>query len=140
EAKDPAQRRDRVKLVIEMLAAHPSTAEYIARKIVEHYVATPAPQPLVDDLAQVFLQTGGDLRKVLLALAKHEAFGQAPPRLARPLDYALRISRAARSDNAGAVTSYLNRSAVGLFDKDTPDGYPEEDEAYTDSNVTLQRW
>ena len=28
----------------------------------------------------------------------------------------------------------------GLFDRATPDGYPEADSAYTDSNAMVQRW
>ncbi len=140
EAKDPQARKDRVHRVIEMLAAHPSTANYICHKLVEHYVGVPAAPALVADLSAVFTETGGDLREVLLAMAKHEAFRASNPRVARPLDHAIRLSRAVRHESAGQVQAYLNRSALGLFDKDTPDGYPEEDEAYTDSNVTLQRW
>lgn len=140
EAKDAAARFDRVRLATEMLASHPATARYIAQKLAEHYVALPAPPKLVDDLAATFLRTGGDLREVLLAMSRHEAFWSSEPRLTRPLDYALRLSRTTGHENAGNITGYLNRSAVGLFDRDTPDGYPEEDVAYTDSNITLQRW
>ena len=43
-AADPATRYDRVRLALEMLASHPSTAEHVCRKLVEHYVADPAPR------------------------------------------------------------------------------------------------
>ena len=142
EAEDPAQQYDRVRFAIEMLAAHPSTARYISQKLAEHYLAVPAPDKLVDDLADVFLESGGDLREVLIALAQHPAFTapDQPARLTTPMDFAIRLGRTTGVHNSGAVIGYLNRSAVGLFDRDTPDGYPEEDQAYTDSNVTLQRW
>lgn len=142
EAKDPAARYDRIQATVEMLASHPSTAKYICQKLVEHYVAIPAPQPMVDELAKVFLVTGGDLREVLVAIAKRPEFWEPGlrPRLTTPFDYAIRLGRAVDFTNPSPITGYLHRAAVGMFDRDTPDGYPEEDEAYTDSNVTLQRW
>jgi len=39
-----------------------------------------------------------------------------------------------------AVHNYLNRAGQACFDRPTPDGYPEGDEAWTDTNATLQRW
>lgn len=142
EADNPADQYRRVHKAIEMLASHPSTARHISRELVEHYVAIPAPQPLVDDLAAVFMRSGGDLRRVLLALGQHPALfaRDLPPRVTRPLDFAVRIARVTGYDSPGPILGYLDRSAVGLFDHDTPDGYPQEDRAYTDSNMTLQRW
>ena len=142
EAAEPMQRYDRVRLAVEMLASHPSTARYISTKLVEHYLTVPADAAMVDAMAKVFMESGGDVRRVVQAIAERPEFWSRdlPPRLTAPRDFAIRLSRVTGSDSANAVVGYLDRSAVGLFDRDTPDGYPEEDEAYTDSNVTLQRW
>jgi hypothetical protein len=35
---------------------------------------------------------------------------------------------------------FLQRSGFGIFDRATPDGYPEDDASYTDSNAMTQRW
>ena len=135
-------QHDRLRLALETLASHPSTAQYIAEKLAEHYVAVPAPEPLVGDLAEVFLKTGGDMGAMLLALAEHEEFwsstGQS--RLARPLDFAIRLARASSWDHPWGIGAYLDRSGAGLFDRATPDGYPEDDAAYSDSNALIQRW
>ncbi|NBC11381.1 MAG: DUF1800 family protein, partial [Planctomycetes bacterium] len=52
----------------------------------------------------------------------------------------LRLGRAAGGAPAYRLDRYLRLSGFGLFDRDTPDGYPEEDPAYADTNAMLQRW
>ncbi len=145
----PAQRYDRVRLALEFLAAHPATAGHICRKIANHYVGTSAPDALVEDLTRVYLENGGDLRCVLRALAAHPLFWNAPDRLATPQDYALRLARLLRSvgpvpDGKNVkpedIERFLKLSGMDLFDRVTPDGYPEQDAAYADSNALLQRW
>jgi hypothetical protein len=36
--------------------------------------------------------------------------------------------------------SHLQRSGAGIFDRSSPDGYPDEDEAWSDTNAMVQRW
>jgi len=139
-ATPPEQRLDAAMRALEMLAAHPSTAQFVSRKLAEHYVGIPAPPKLVDDLARVFLETGGDMRAMLEAIREHPDFWSAPDRIATPLDFGLRLSRIAGSTNVNTVDLLLKKSAMGLFDRMTPDGYPEADSNYADSNSTLQRW
>ncbi len=152
-APDRAARYDRVRAALEVLAAHPATAEHVCRKFVGHYVGTPANEGLVRDLSRVFLENGGDLRAVLRALAAHPAFWETPPRLANPQDYGLRLTRVLRglldlrlvadkdvSPKPDQLEGFFRRSGMGLFDRVTPDGYPEFDAAYADSNAMLQRW
>ncbi|MBV9127884.1 MAG: DUF1800 family protein, partial [Verrucomicrobia bacterium] len=149
-APDPWDRYDRVRFALEMLVAHPATAEHVCRKLAAHYVGSPPPEALVRDLARVFLENGGDLRVVLRALAAHPLFWSAPPRLATPQDYALRLTRllraadptpdGAKSPKPEQVNDFMRKSGMGLFDRATPDGYPEGDANYSDSNALLQRW
>ena len=151
-APDPAARYDRVRLAMEMLASHPGTAEHVSRKLAEHYVGVPAPDPLVHTLAQTFLDTGGDMRAMLRTLAASNAFWSAPPKMATPFDYGLRIARLSRASvlELGAppdqalrpdqIAGFLKKSGMGLFDRVTPDGYPENSADYIDSNALLQRW
>lgn len=139
---DRAGRYDRVRLALETLAGHPSTARFVARSLAEHYVADPPPEELVADLARVYLASDGDMASLLRTIAGHRAFWDQldARRLAHPLDYALRLGRAAHYDNPWELGSFLDRSGTGLFDRPTPDGYPEQDASYSDSNALLQRW
>lgn len=137
-----ADRYDRVLTILEALAAHPSTARHIARRLAEAYAATPAPEGLVRDLALVFERTGGDTRAMLLAMSEHPEFWAAARerRLAHPLDYALRLSRTTGWVNPWRLSEYLQLSGAQIFDRSTPDGYPTHDAAYSDSNALVQRW
>ncbi|MCE9591011.1 MAG: DUF1800 family protein [Planctomycetes bacterium] len=142
DGSSPAGREDQVRLALETLAAHPGTATHVARQLIEHYVACPAPEAMVSDVAAVLLRTGGDMREALMAIAQHPGFWSADhaQRMARPIDYALRLTRTTRSDDGWQVYDFLQRSGMGMFDCVTPNGYPEQDERYADSNAMLQRW
>jgi uncharacterized protein (DUF1800 family) len=141
-AAAPDERADRVRQVLEMLAAHPSTARHIARKMAEHYVSVPAPGPLVDRLAGEYHASGGDLRAMLRALASAPEFWDraAPPRIMQPLEFGIALSRTSQSVNTHAVHQVAQRCGRGLFDRASPDGYPEADNNYADSNSLLQKW
>lgn len=138
----PAAGFDRARQAVEMLGRRPETARFVSRKMVEHYVASPAPEAMVNELADVFQRTGGDLREVLIHLAMSEAV-YAPglsPRLSQPLEYAVSLQRVAGVDESSKPSNYLRSAGFGLFDRETPDGYPQDDESYADSNAMLQRW
>ncbi len=151
-AAEPAGRYDHVRLALEMLAAHPETAEHVCRQLAEHYVGVPADDALVGSLARTYLENGGDMRPVLRALASSPAFWNAAPKMATPLDYGLRIARLCRaaalelgagpdaSPKPEQIEGFLKKSGMGLFERVTPDGYPENSAAYMDSNALLQRW
>lgn len=135
-------RYDRVRQALEMLAAHPATARYVCGKLAGHYVGLPAPAALVDELTATYMRTGGDMQEVLVTLSRHPDFWASVdrPRLATPLDFALRAARSSRYDSPGKVLGFLRTSGTGLFDRATPDGYPETDDSYASSNALLQRW
>lgn len=138
----PAQRYDRAMVLIERLVSHPSTANFLSTKIAAHYTSNPPDEKLVNDLSQEWLSSGGDLQAVLEKLVTHEKFqpGTVKPRLTTPRDYAVRLSRLANHDNPWHAMNFLTKAGTGVYDRETPDGFPEEDQAYADSNALLQRW
>src|ERR1043165_6367859 len=138
-------QHERVLLAIELLSAHPSTAKFVCTKLANHYVGVPPPPQLIDDLASTFTRTGGDMKAVLLALSEHPLFWEAAraKRLSHPTDYAFRLARAAGAGGWMApheIGDYLGSGGQGLFDRPTPDGYPELDSEAMDSTAILQRW
>ncbi|HEV8169919.1 MAG TPA: DUF1800 domain-containing protein, partial [Pyrinomonadaceae bacterium] len=48
-------------MVLDILAHHPSTAKFIATKLVRHFVADNPPPALVDRVAETFRKTDGDI-------------------------------------------------------------------------------
>jgi uncharacterized protein (DUF1800 family) len=133
---------DRVRAALELLAAHPSTARFVAGKLAAHVVAAPPPPALVEAMAAEFLRTHGDLGAVLALAVRDPAFldPALPGRLVSPRDFALRLARTTGFAQPWAVGDFLDRCGMGVFDRETPDGYPEEDAAWADSNGMVQRW
>lgn len=143
EASDAQERFERIRLILETLAGAPYTARFISTKLTEHYIRTPAPEDAVADLARVYLETGGDIGALLLALAEHPDFWAArtDPRLAKPLEYGLRLYRVSSEYNYEHVLrGFMQNTGTGLFEHATPDGLPEDDAAYASSNALMQRW
>jgi hypothetical protein len=136
---EPGERFDRVRAALEMLAAHPSTARFVCRSLCDHYVSVDAPQSLIDDLAREFETSGGDMRRVLMAMARHPLFWSSATRIAQPVDFCVRLQRVSASPQANLANDYLRRTRQALFDCPTPNGYSDKDEDYVDSNAMLQR-
>jgi len=64
--------------VLRKLAVQPSTARFVANKLVRHFVADEVPTAMVERIAKVFLDTGGDLPRVHEALVNSKESWQAP--------------------------------------------------------------
>lgn len=140
EAAEPTARFDRALMALEMLARHPQTSRFIARQLCEHYAQSPADAEMVNDVAQVFQSSGGDLGACVRAIAQHPKLDLiGTPRLAHPLDFALRLQRTHEQVRAESVAGFLRRCKAGIFDCPTPDGYALEDAPWADSNAMIQR-
>jgi uncharacterized protein (DUF1800 family) len=137
---EAARSFDRPLMVLEMLSSHPSCATFISTKLCEQYVSDPPPPKLVGDLAQVYLETGGDISAMLLAMSQHPDFWSSPDKVTSPIDFAVRSARMARATNPGPVNDLISGSGMGMFDRATPDGYPEDNGYNVSSNALLQRW
>jgi len=83
------------------------------------------------------------MKAVLIAMASQSRFLESRPAVTP--EHASRLQRepcpAVCGDaNPWVVNDFLQRSGMGIFDRSMPDGYPEKDEAYADSNAMMQRW
>jgi Protein of unknown function (DUF1800) len=126
--------------VLDRLSRHPSTAQFIARKLCRRFVADQPPEDLVAQIADVFQATDGDIRRVLTALLHGPEFAiQAGPKLKRPFDFAISAIRATGSEIAGeTLLGELERMGQAPFRHAAPDGYPDRVDAWKQGLVS--RW
>jgi uncharacterized protein (DUF1800 family) len=128
--------------VLEILADHPSTAHFVARKLCRRFVADQGaiPSALVERLAQTFRQTDGDIRQVLGALFRSAEFrGGAGRKLKRPFDFVVSALRVLNADTDGqGVLPHLHRMGHAPYQWAMPNGYPDRLEAWLPS--LLGRW
>jgi uncharacterized protein (DUF1800 family) len=81
--------------VLTDLAGHPSTARFLATKLVRHFVADDPPPAAVERLARAYLKSGGNLPQVYAALIESpEAWGPQPRKFKTPEDFVFSTLRA----------------------------------------------
>ncbi|MEY3395007.1 MAG: hypothetical protein RL346_1243 [Verrucomicrobiota bacterium] len=133
---------DRIAQIIEMLSCRPQTARFISEKLAGHYMGLPTQPEVVDAMSREYLRTNGDLRSMLAVMIRSPRFmaTDAPPKVMTPVDYGITMQRISNSFHPWSVIGLADRSGRNLFDRASPDGYPEKNEDYADSNYQLQKW
>lgn len=130
--------------LLDMLAQHPSTARFVAFKLVRHFVADNPPNALVEHVAQVFSQSNGDIRSVLRTIFASDEFWQAPPKLKTPMEVVIGMLRALDYQPGfnrayqQAIFSLLEQMGHIPFTWPAPNGFPDVS-AYWMQNL-LPRW
>ncbi|MBY0311572.1 MAG: DUF1800 domain-containing protein [Phycisphaerales bacterium] len=126
--------------VLNILANHPSTRQYIARKIVRHFWGHSPSQALVDSTANIHASTGGNLRAMVEYVLRQTIAGPTPPKFKRPMHLLVSLLRAtnARVTAPNNVQTPLTEAGHLPFDWSPPDGYPDTLEAWT--GLLLARW
>jgi uncharacterized protein (DUF1800 family) len=139
--------------VLDMLADHPATAHFIAKKLCQRFIADDPPESVVTTVAQTFLSSGGDIPSMLRVIFAAPEFMSAPPKFKRPFEYLVSLFRAFDVQLEG-IEGYTPKAAKGRkqltslyllkamghlpFDRVTPDGYPDVATEWIGN--TLIRW
>ncbi|MEM9799981.1 MAG: DUF1800 domain-containing protein [Planctomycetota bacterium] len=130
--------------VIDLLASHPSTAQFLARKLCVYFLTYEPPQVTVDRVAARFTATGGSIaatvREVLATRSYREARIDEYPRLRRPFHMAVGALRStgATLGNPAPLRGELFLLGHTPFTWPAPNGYPDSLGAWG-SNL-LPRW
>jgi uncharacterized protein (DUF1800 family) len=130
--------------VLDVLAAHPATAHHLAYQLAVRFVSDhPSPQ-LVDRLAGVYQQSGGDVRRVVRAIAESPEFWSPEARGAKvksPFELAASALRALNADVKvpGKTLDWIARLGEPLYSYQPPTGYPDRNEAWMSSGTLLSR-
>jgi len=105
--------------VIDILATHPKTAEFISTKMARWLLGYEPPQDLIDRLVQIYLSTQGSIKPMVREILSMEVLGKVKPevrtKFKRPYHVITSIMRAARvpSSNLLALTIELQRLGHG---------------------------
>lgn len=133
---------DRIKMLFELLATHPDTAAFISKKLLQHYVNENIPEQFHQKLQIEFMRTSGDIKSLMTMIVNSDEFeiSRNTPKVCTPLDFTVASMRRSEEPDIWQMHECTRNSGVGLFDRATPDGYPEENSHYADANSLLQRW
>jgi uncharacterized protein (DUF1800 family) len=130
--------------VLDTLAAHPSTARFISRKLVERFVSENPPQALVDRAAARFTATKGDLREVVRTVVTSPEFFAADAYRAKvktPLEFVASALRATGADVriAQPLVRQLRDLGMPPYFCQPPTGYEEGPATWVSSGALVGR-
>ncbi len=131
--------------VLDLLAAHPSTARYVVTRMARRFVGDRPPPALIADVAATFGASGGDLRATLRALLVHPITRRSPPaKLKRPFEMMVSLLRnleaGYQEGSLRLLLDWLGRLAHRPFAWPAPNGYPDHAGYWQSPNGLLQRW
>lgn len=112
--------------VLDLLAAHPSTARFVCQKLARRFIADEPPRALVERAARAFLQTGGEIKPVLRAILL-DGLPHLEPKFKRPVHFLVSALRAlnAETDGGEPLQQLLSRMGQAYYEWPTPDGPPD---------------
>ncbi|HJR66847.1 MAG TPA: DUF1800 domain-containing protein [Gemmatimonadaceae bacterium] len=130
--------------VLDIVAAHPSTARFIATKLARRFVSDDPPASLVDRAAEMFRRSDGDIREVVRTIVTSQEFFSSAAYRAKVKSPFELVASALRALNA--VPDMTPRSAqvvarLGqpLFLHQAPNGWPERGDAWINTGAILNR-
>jgi uncharacterized protein (DUF1800 family) len=130
--------------VLHMLATSPQTAHFICTKLAVRFVSDDPPPALVTRMTVAFLQTNGDIRRVLLAMVNSPGFFSRATYRAKvktPQDYVVSAVRASGAEvvSAGSLAAVLEELGMPLYGMQTPNGYSMRADAWNNTAELISR-
>lgn len=130
--------------VIEILARHPSTATFIATKLVRRFVSDDPPYGLVQRVAETFKQTDGNIRSLLVTIINSPEFFAAANyrgKIKTPFEFVASAVRAANgtTDGSPALVAAVAQTGEPLYLASAPNGYPDTAGPWLNSASLLNR-
>jgi uncharacterized protein (DUF1800 family) len=125
--------------VLTLAARHPSTAHHLAKKLCEYFVSDTPSTALVNEVASVFTDSNGDIKKVLIAIFTSADFNNAAnyrSQVKTPLEFLVGLHR-----NLGVWSSRdpfrtrLVNIGQSIYEYAPPTGFKEKSIEWLNTNV-----
>jgi uncharacterized protein (DUF1800 family) len=130
--------------VIDLLARHPATARFVSLKLARRFIADDPPTSVVNQAAEAFLRTEGDIPAVLSTLIESPEFFSPETfraKVKKPLEFVASALRLTGADVqlSHQLLRYLGRMGEPLFLAQPPTGYPDIGPSWTSPDMLLTR-
>jgi len=129
--------------VIDMLANHPSTAKFIAKKLAVKFVNDNPSDALVGRVAEAFTKSNGDIKTTLRALFTDEEFYASVnyrAKIKTPFEVVVSGIRTIGAETNGmAIQQMLGKMGEQLYNWQAPTGYPDTAEDWVNTGALLER-
>ncbi|MGE0865533.1 MAG: DUF1800 domain-containing protein [Vicinamibacterales bacterium] len=133
-----------VERVLDILAAHPSTARHIATRLVQRFVSDTPPPALVERAAARFTATRGDLREVVRTIITSPEFSAPEALRAKvktPLEFVVSALRATGAEvrSARPLARELREMGMPIYFCQPPTGYDDTATTWVSAGALVSR-
>jgi len=130
--------------LLEMLAHHPSTARFIARKLAVRFVSDDPPPALIDKMAKTFLEKDGDIRQVLITMVSAPEFWNAAAvreKTKSPFELAIGAVRSLHGtiEQPYPLYNWVSRMGEKKYYYQAPTGFPDKGSYWINTGSLLNR-
>jgi len=127
-------------MVLNALCNHPSTAQFISKKLCRWLLSEYVHPATVDAVAAVYTKTGGDIRAMIRAALAPNVLADAAPRYKRPYHLMTSAMRGltATITTINGIRNNLTSAGHLPFMWGPPDGYPDYLDYWV--GLVLPRW
>ena len=130
--------------VLDILAAHPSTARFISTKLARRFVSDTPPAALVERMAATFRRTDGDLREVMRTLLTSPEFLSPDAYRAKvktPFEFVVSAVRATGTQlqDARPLVGAMQQLGMPLYMCQPPTGYKDTADAWVNTGALVNR-
>jgi len=125
--------------IVNILSSHPATAKAISTKLFEYFAYASPSDDIVNQLANIFMNSGGNIRSVVQAILNSDAFWSEQAHLGLvkgPVDYLTTAVRSLGATvNPKAAVGTLNNLGQLPFDPPSVFGWPSGAEWINTSTI-----
>lgn len=130
--------------VIRMLATHPSTANFICKKLAIRFVRDTPPPSLINKMSKVFLQSNGNIRETLIAMVSSDEFwdkANLREKIKSPFEFAISAVRATNADiqQPFQIFQWCTRMGQRFYYYQAPTGFPDKSTFWINTGSLLNR-
>jgi uncharacterized protein (DUF1800 family) len=134
---------------LDVLARHPSTARYICWKLCRRFISDQPPMNVVESAAAVFRANDTAIAPTLAHIFSTPEFAAADgSKVRRPFEHLIAVLRALNATtgtapqgrSAGSLRWSLTEMNQPIFERESPDGYPDVNTYWATSAGLFKRW
>ena len=130
--------------LLNMLAHHPSTAQFITRKLAVRFVSDDPPQSLLNKMVKTFNDKDGDIKEVLLTMVQSPEFWSSASvreKTKSPFELAIGAVRSLHAEikQPYQLYSWVNKMGEKKYYYQAPTGFPDKGQYWINTGALLNR-